>query len=137
MLDEWLGDLKAVQVRVARPTGKLEEVGRFYRDGLGLREIGSFEGHTGYSGVMLGLPGHSYHIEFTSHEDGSPCPAPTKDNLLVFYVPDAGAMQRVVARLGTMGYAPVPPENPYWQAQGTTIEDPDGWRVVLMNTAGI
>ena len=133
----WPNELPAVQVRVARPTDRLAEVVRFYRDGLGLREIGSFSRHAGYSGVMLGLPGRDYHLEFTEHEHGSPCPAPTKDNLLVFYIPDAAAIERLVARLGAMGYLPVPPENPYWQAQGVTVEDPDGWRVVLMNTGGI
>ena len=110
---------------------------RFYMEGLGLKRIGSFEHHEGYSGVMLGLPGYAYHLEFTEHERGSPCPAPTKDNLLVFYLPDRQAIERVVARLGAMGYPTVQPENSYWALQGVTIEDPDGWRVVLMNTAGI
>jgi hypothetical protein len=32
-----------------------------------------------------------------------------------------------------MGYKPVAPENPYWEAGRVTIEDPDGWQVVLMN----
>ena len=82
---EWPDVLPAVQVRVARPTDRLDDVVRFYRDGLGLRVIDSFEGHAGYSGVMLGLPDRTYHLEFTQHVDGSPCPAPSKDNLLVFY----------------------------------------------------
>ncbi|MEB2589993.1 VOC family protein, partial [Bacillus cereus] len=25
--------------------------------------------------------------------------------------------------------------NPYWIEKGTTIEDPDGWRIVLMNAS--
>ncbi len=133
----WPENLKAVQVRVARPTGRLREVVRFYRDGLGLEVIGSFEGHDGYSGVMLGLPGRDYHLEFTEHEEGSPCPAPSKDNLLVFYIPDEESVRRLVERLASMNHSPVAPENPYWAAKGVTFEDPDGWRVVLMNTSGI
>jgi catechol 2,3-dioxygenase-like lactoylglutathione lyase family enzyme len=125
------------QLRIARPTNRLGEVVRFYRDGLGLEVIGSFEDHAGYSGVMLGLPGHEYHLEFTSHIDGSPCPAPTKDNLLVFYIPDGEAITRLTKRLNIIGYFAVQPENPYWQQKGTTFEDPDGWRIVLMNTSGI
>jgi catechol 2,3-dioxygenase-like lactoylglutathione lyase family enzyme len=128
---------QAVQVRVARPTDQLGEVVRFYRDGLGLEVIGSFEGHAGYDGVMLGLPGREYHLEFTQHAEGSPCPAPSKDNLLVFYLPDRADVARLVARLGALGYPPVPPENPYWAERGVTVADPDGWRVVLMNTAGL
>jgi catechol-2,3-dioxygenase len=137
MAENWSLDLPISQVRVARPTDQLERIIEFYRDGIGLEVIGSFEGHVGYSGIMLGLPGHNYHMEFTQHSEGSPCPAPTKDNLLVFYIPDKSAIERLVERLGKMGYQPVPPENPYWESSGTTIEDPDGWRVVLMNTSGI
>lgn len=85
---------------------------------------------------MVGLPGHGYHLEFTTHEPGSPCPAPTRDNLLVLSIPDRAARDAAVARLGALGYHPVPPENPYWARDGVTIEDPDGWRVVLMSTRG-
>ena len=137
MPDEWPEDLSVAQVRVARPTAQLQKVVEFYRDGLGLKEIGSFTGHAGYSGVMLGLPGRRYHLEFTEHEERVPCPAPSKDNLLVFYMPARAAMDRLAERLRGLGYEPVPPDNPYWLEKGLTFEDPDGWRVVLMNTAGI
>jgi catechol 2,3-dioxygenase-like lactoylglutathione lyase family enzyme len=137
MSNQWPQDLPVVQVRVARPTDRLEEVVRFYCDGLGLSVIGSFSGHAGYSGVMLGLPGHDYHLEFTQHDEGSPCSAPTKDNLLVFYIPDRAAIARLIERLRALGHSPVPLENPYWEKQGVTFEDPDGWRIVLMNTPGI
>lgn len=133
----WPEEFPVVQVRIARPTDRLAEVVRFYRDALGLEQLGSFEGHAGYDGVMLGLPGRDYHLEFTRHAAGSPCPAPSKDNLLVLYVEDGEAIGRMVARLRAHGHEPVPPENPYWLARGVTFEDPDGWRVVLMNTAGI
>lgn len=137
MDNRWPNGLPVAQVRVARPTDKLEQVVNFYRDALGLIQIGSFEGHAGYDGVMLGLPGRGYHLEFTRHAEGSPCPAPSKDNLLVLYVEDARAVEKVVERLKAHGHAPVPPENPYWAERGVTFEDPDGWRVVLMNTRGI
>jgi catechol 2,3-dioxygenase-like lactoylglutathione lyase family enzyme len=133
----WPDDLPAVQVRIARPTDRLEEVVSFYRDALGLPQLGSFEGHAGYDGVMLGLPGRAYHLEFTRHAAGSPCPAPTRDNLLVLYVEDDAALRRALDKLAAHGHTPVEPENPYWAARGHTFEDPDGWRVVLMNTPGI
>lgn len=60
-----------MEVRFARHTDRLDEVVRFYRDGLGLPEIGRFEGHDGYD----------------------------------------------------------------WAASGVTIEDPDGFRVVLVPRA--
>jgi catechol 2,3-dioxygenase-like lactoylglutathione lyase family enzyme len=126
-----------VQIRIARPTDKLDEVVRFYRDGLGLPVIASFQAHAGYDGVMLGLPSSDLHLEFTHHQHGSPCPAPTADNLLVMYIPDRAEIDIIAARFAAMGYHPVPPENPYWEGRSLTIADPDGWRVVLMNTAGI
>lgn len=137
MSAQWPADLSVAQIRVARPTDKFDEVIRFYRDGLGLKTLGTFAGHAGYEGIMFGLPDAGFHLEFTHHAEGSPCPAPTRDNLLVFYIPEEDAIKRLVARLGQMGYSPVPPENPYWEARGITIEDPDGWRIVLMNTEGI
>src|SRR6266850_4793940 len=93
------GGASVVQVRVARPTRQLEKVVAFYRDGLGLREIDRFQGHNGYDGVMLGLPGRTYHLEFTQHAEDGPCPAPSDDNLLVLYIPDAAEYRRLCAWL--------------------------------------
>lgn len=126
-------DFTAAQIRIARPTDKFEEVIDFYVEGLGLKEIGRFKGHRGYEGIIIGLPDVGYHLEFTRHEDGSPCPAPSKDNLLVFYITDKDEINTVAERLHRMGYPEVEPENGYWEEQGITIEDPDGWRIVLMN----
>jgi catechol 2,3-dioxygenase-like lactoylglutathione lyase family enzyme len=121
------------QVRIARPTDRLAEVERFYSNDLGLPVIYRFENHAGYDGVMIGLPGTDYHLEFTSHEDGSPCPAPTRDNLLVLYFQGDAHMYEMVERLAAAGHKPVDAENPYWASVGAmTFEDPDGWRVVLV-----
>jgi len=133
----WPASLPVAQVRVARPTDRLDDVVRFYHEGLGLPIIDRFEDHDGYTGVMLGLPGVAYHLEFTTHVEGSPCPAPTADNLLVLYIPDAAAVDTIVGRLTRMGYRPVAPENPYWAGRSTTVADPDGWRVVLFVGAGL
>ena len=133
MTTSWPTSLPVVQVRIARPTDQLEEVVAFYRDLLGLPELYRFTGHAGYDGVMLGLPGADFHLEFTSHENGSPCPAPSAENLLVLYFPGESAMYSVAQRLGAAGHQPVPAENPYWTENGgITFEDPDRWRVVLM-----
>lgn len=134
----WPESLPVAQVRIARPTDKLPEPERFYCEGIGLKKLGSFENHQGYDGVMIGLPGFPYHLEFTQHITGSPCPAPTRDNLLVLYIPDEARIRQIVQRLEQMGHSEVAPENPYWKAKGAvTVEDPDGWRLVLMPTSGI
>lgn len=133
----WPTNMQVAQIRVARPTDQIKEITKFYCEGLGLKKIGSFTGHEGYDGVMIGLPNTDYHLEFTQHEQGSPCIAPTKDNLLVFYMPNLEEIEVIQNRLEGMGYNTVSSENPYWEKSGITIEDPDGWRIVLMNTAGI
>jgi len=125
------------QIRVARPTNRFDEVIAFYRDGLGMPELDRFAAHDGYDGIMLGIPDARVHLEFTRHRDGSPCPAPTRDNLLVLYITDEDQYQRLCQRMARLGHAAVEPENPYWHGISTTFEDPDGWRVVLCRELGI
>jgi catechol 2,3-dioxygenase-like lactoylglutathione lyase family enzyme len=122
-------------LRVARPTDDIDALLPFYRDGLRLAVLYRFTDHDGFDGVMLGAPGASYHFEFTRASGHAAGRAPTADNLLVFYLPDAGEHQAAVARMRGAGFAPVPAFNPYWDRQGLTFEDPDGWRVVLQNAA--
>jgi catechol 2,3-dioxygenase-like lactoylglutathione lyase family enzyme len=117
-----------VQLRVARHTERIDELVAFYRDGLGLREIGGFRDHAGYDGVFLEVPGTGAHLELTTggvHD----APTPHPESLLVLYLGDEAAVREVAARLAT---EPVPPVNPYWAAHGMTFEDPDGFRVVLV-----
>lgn len=121
--------------RVARPTDDLDAVLRFYRDGVGMAVIASFADHAGFDGVMLSLPGASYHLEFTHHRGHLVGRAPTQDNLLVFYIPDAAAWRAAVERMRSHGYLPAPSYNPYWDERGATFEDPDGYRVVFQNAA--
>jgi catechol 2,3-dioxygenase-like lactoylglutathione lyase family enzyme len=122
----------AVQLRIARHTERLDELVAFYRDGLGLAEIGGFRGHDGYDGVFLEVPGTGAHLELTAGgEHGAPAPHP--ESLLVLYLGDAQAVDALVARLGA---EPVAPANPYWAEHGVTFEDPDGFRVVLVPERG-
>jgi len=127
--------MKDVKLRVARPTDRLEEVVRFYRDGLGFEVIASFDDHDGFDGRMLGHPGSPWHLEFTHHPEHEAGRAPTQDNLLVFYLPDRDAWKVAVERMHAHGFASVPSFNPYWDRRGATFEDPDGYRVVLQNAA--
>lgn len=122
-------------LRVARPTDHVDQVVRFYSEGLGLTKLGSFEDHEGFDGVMLGVPGAPYHLEFTKKRDHDADRAPTKENLLVFYLPDEQQWQAAVKRMIAAGYEPVSSFNPYWDRAGRTFEDPDGYRVVLQNAA--
>ena len=115
-----------MHLRVARHTDRLEEVVAFYRDGLGLPEIGGFRDHDGYDGVLLDIPGSGAHLELTSG-GGHGAPKPHPESLLVLYAGDADRVQAIAGRLGA---DPVRPANPYWDEHGITFEDPDGFLVV-------
>ena len=117
-----------MELRIARHTERLDEVVRFYRDGLGLPQIGRFDDHDGYDGVFLGIPETGAHLEFTTGGRHSG-PEPHPESLLVFYVGDDEAVRDIATRLGR---APVRPANPYWAEHGLTFEDPDGFHIVLV-----
>lgn len=116
-----------MDVRIARHTNRLDEVVRFYRDGLGFSEAGRFAGHEGYDGVFLAIPGTNAHLEFTTGGEHAP-PTPHPESLLVLYVGSGDAVAELCERVGG---EPVEPANPYWRRHGVTISDPDGFRVVL------
>jgi catechol 2,3-dioxygenase-like lactoylglutathione lyase family enzyme len=117
-----------MQLRIARHTQRLDEIVAFYRDGLGLTEVGGFRDHGGYDGVFLEIPGTGAHLEFTAGGEHL-APGPHPESLLVLYLGDDQEVRTVVERLGV---EPVDPANPYWAEHGLTFEDPDGFRVVLV-----
>lgn len=120
-------------LRVARPTDNLDAIVRMYCDGLGYKVIASFKDHDGFDGSILGIDSGSYHLEFIhcrGHVVGS---APTKDNLLVFYVPDASHWLQRCKAMEAAGFLPVKSFNPYWDISGKTFQDVDGYRVVIQN----
>jgi len=117
-----------MRLRVARHTERLAEVVAFYRDGIGLPEIGGFRDHAGYDGVFLAIPGTGAHLELTAG-GAHGAPAPHAESLLVLYLGDEAAVRAVAERLPG---DPVAPANPYWAEHGVTFEDPDGFRVVLV-----
>jgi catechol 2,3-dioxygenase-like lactoylglutathione lyase family enzyme len=123
------------KLRVARPTDNIAALLPFYCEGLGLSVLYTFEDHNGFDGIMLGSAGAPYHFEFTTARGHAVGKAPTQDNLLIFYMPDIIQWQDAVAKMRAGGFEPVKAFNPYWDVDGLTFEDPDGWRVVLQHTA--
>ena len=119
------------KLRIARPTNDLAALRHFYVDALGLQELYAFAGHMGFDGLMVGQPQAAYHLEFTQEAGQLVLPAPTAENLLVFYLPELGAWEAAVAQMQQHGYQPLPAHNAYWDRQGLTFADPDGYRVVL------
>lgn len=104
-----------------------------YCDGLGLQVLGSFEGHDGFDGVMVGPAGGTWHFEFTHCREHVVRPTPTPEDLMVLYIGDPVDWRSSCETMLEAGFAPVPSFNPYWDARGRTFQDPDGYRVVLQN----
>jgi hypothetical protein len=102
-----------------------------YRIGLGLVRIGHFEDHNHFDGVMLGEPGGAYHFEFTYCRSHPVRPTPTPEDLFVFYVPDREEWRQRCEAMEAAGFNVVSSLNPYWEKDGRTFEDPDGYRVVI------
>ena len=120
-------------LRIARPVSDLSRSRSMYCHGLGLRVVDSFENHEGFDGVMLGLPGASYHFEFTHCRAHPVAPAPTAEDLVVLYLPEPAEWQSACANMLAAGFRQVASFNPYWDLRGRTFGDPDGYRVVLQN----
>lgn len=102
-----------------------------YCHGLGLQVAGSFENHDGFDGVMLGVNGSNYHFEFTRCRTHPVAAAPTPEDLLVLYLPDAAEWQAACAGMLAAGFERVSSFNRYWEVRGRTFQDPDGYRIVL------
>lgn len=112
------------KLRVARPTDDIEALIRFYGDGLGLEILYRFEDHDGFDGVMLGHAGAPYHFEFTKAHGHAAGRAPTRDNLLVFYLPDPTEWQVAVERWKEPGSEPSRRSTPIGIAQAAPLKIP-------------
>jgi GNAT superfamily N-acetyltransferase len=122
-------------LRVARPADDPQAMARLYCEGLGFEILGSFEDHDGFDGVMLGHAGSGYHLELTRQHGVAAGRAPSPEHLLVFYLPDRSEWREACERMEHAGFRAVASHNPYWDKEGRTFEDPDGWRVVLQRAA--
>ena len=124
-----------VHLRIARPVSNLEKSVQMYCKGFGLVEVGRFADHQGFDGVMLGRVGASYHFEFTFCRVHPVIPAPTPEDLIVFYLPDTSEWESACRSAVDAGFVEVRSFNPYWDQLGRTFEDHDGYRVVLQHAA--
>jgi len=94
--------------------------------------LDSFEDHEGFDGVMIGGAGGAFHLEFTRFRRHALQPAPTAEDLLVFfYAASAPDRTATCARMVAAGFEPVASFNPYWERRGQTFRDPDGYRVAI------
>ncbi|MFE5662283.1 VOC family protein [Streptomyces sp. NPDC056431] len=119
-------------VRVARPSRDLAAAERFYVDGLGLEvQWRTTERVSGkHDLLMVGPEGGGWHFELTRDPEHPVEPAPTVEDLFVVYL-GAPVEEAQVERLLAAGGTRVAAHNPYWDEHGVTVEDPDGYQLVL------
>jgi hypothetical protein len=119
-----------MKLRIARHTTDLNRIIDFYGRIAGLKVLGEFKDHHDYSGVFMGIPGENWHIEFTVSKT-PPEHKPDDDDLFVFYAASLEEFASLKKRFVKNNVKAVKPRNPYWEKNGITFEDPDGYRVVI------
>jgi catechol 2,3-dioxygenase-like lactoylglutathione lyase family enzyme len=127
----WPGHLPVGAVRVGRSSAHYDQAVRFYRDLIGLPVLESFEGSYGEDGTIFGLPDISVQLEIVRSTE--PVVRVDRIDTLVFYLPDAAAQERLVARMAAAGIEPTS-QHSYWESNGgVTYRDPDGREVVFVS----
>lgn len=120
----------AMRIRVARPSRDLAAAERFYVEGLGLDVLWRNTEPKPFDLLMVGPGGGAWHIELTRDPANPVEPTPTAEDLFVVYL-GGPVDDALVARLVAHGGTRVAAHNPYWDTWGTTVADPDGYRLVL------
>ena len=124
-------------LRIARASNNIRNISEMYLHGLGLQVLGKFENHSGYDGVILGSPKFPYHFEFT-FEHGHQAPrSNSHENIIVFYISDFEEWKKRCEEMLAAGFSVVPSKNPYWDIEGRTFEDIDGYRIVITNRSWV
>ena len=119
-----------MKLRVARHTTNLQPLIDFYTKVIGLEIIGEFKDHNSYDGVFIGGKDAAWQLEFTVSND-KPDHYPDEEDLLVFYPASEEEYKRIKENIIVHHIEQLVPKSPYWKENGTTIADPDGFRVVI------
>lgn len=122
-----------MQLRVARHTNKLDQIIEFYTHLFSLEILGRFNQHNGYDGVFLGLMNKDWHLEFTTtFEEVNHYP--DEDDCIVFYPESRNEYDNIIRRINDLRIEIIQSKNPYWNENGITIKDPDGFYVITSTT---
>jgi catechol 2,3-dioxygenase-like lactoylglutathione lyase family enzyme len=123
-------DLTDAHLRIARPTRDIDRAIEFWTVGVGLELLGrQREDHgTLEELAFIGRRGGTWHLEIV--RDTAVDPTPTDEDILVLYA-GGPVDDELVRRIEAAGGRRVPARNPYWNENGVTFVDPDGYWLVL------
>lgn len=116
--------------RYARHTDNLIKIEQFYTEIVGLEKLGYFENHNNYNGIFLGQKNSNWHLEFTSSSE-QPKSKFDEDDILVFYVNSEIELTRIKQTIENKCITLEVSKNPYWNANGIMVSDPDNFKVVF------
>ena len=116
--------------RYARHTDDLIKIEQFYTEIVGLEKLGYFENHNNYNGIFLGQKNSNWHLEFTSSSE-QPKSKFDEDDILVFYVNSEIELTRIKQTIENKCITLEVSKNPYWNANGIMVSDPDNFKVVF------
>jgi hypothetical protein len=116
--------------RYARHTDDLLKIEQFYTEIVGLKKLGYFENHNNYNGIFLGQKNSNWHLEFTSSSE-QPKSKFDEDDILVFYVNSEIELTKLKQTIENKCITLEVSKNPYWNANGIMVLDPDNFKVVF------
>lgn len=116
--------------RYARHTDDLIKIEQFYTEIVGLEKLGHFENHNNYNGIFLGQKNSNWHLEFTSSSE-QPKSKFDEDDILVFYVNSEIELTKLKQTIENKCITLEVSKNPYWNANGIMVSDPDNFKVVF------
>ncbi|MGX7666546.1 VOC family protein [Flavobacterium pedocola] len=125
-----------MNLRIARHTDDLEKIKSFYIDILGFELLGSFENHDHYDGIFIGRQNSDWHLEFTKSDEKANH-LPDEDDITVFYPTTVSEYNELINRIISNNIEMVLSKNPYWNANGKMIVDPDGFRIIISNLKAV
>ncbi|MCP2024963.1 catechol 2,3-dioxygenase-like lactoylglutathione lyase family enzyme [Flavobacterium sp. HSC-32F16] len=117
-------------LRVARHTNNLNKIEDFYVNILGFELLGGFEKHNNYNGIFIGKSGLDWHFEFTqSHVNANH--TFDEDDITVLYPKTISDYNELIKKITHHNIAVITAVNPFWNENGTMIQDPDGYRIII------
>ena len=122
-----------MEFRIARHTNQINQIKTFYTEVLELEVLGSFANHDGYDGVFIGRKDLGWHLEFTTTSE-EPDHRFDHDDILVFYPRSKDSYDGLLRNIDQHKLKILSAKNPYWNANGVMVQDPDGHRVVISNS---
>ena len=117
-------------LRVSRHTNDLKKIEDFYVNILGFELLGGFDNHNNYDGIFIGKSGLDWHFEFTQSNTKAKHSF-DEDDITVLYPKSILDYNELIKKISHQNIETIAAVNPFWNENGTMIQDPDGYRIII------